>query len=179
MSDSPADVKKRKFAQGVFAGMDAYAAAKAAGYRGNKKTLQECASRLMKDAVVTAELAALNAAARDDSQATRDEAIKVLTEHLRANVDDFIDDDGMIDLCAAREKGKLHLIEKVTRKKADTKHGTSENVSVSFYSKHGAIDRLAKLLGWNEPEKHEHNVHVSQLSDVELKALAAKYGIKP
>lgn len=177
MKDSAAKVKKRKFAQGIFAGATQWEAARAAGYKGSEKTLQECASRLMKDPVVQKELELLNTLGRSKAIATRDEALQILTGHLRGGLDPFIDENGNIDIAQAREAGKLHLLESYQKTETTGETVYTASVKVKLHSVQGAVDRLAKLLGWNEPEKHEHTVNVRSMSDQELQAEAKRLGL--
>lgn len=170
---SAANVKKAKFAQGVFSGKTQRQAAKDAGYKGKPANVDTHASRLMVDPVVAAEVDVLQERGRASAIATRDEVMQLLTAQMRANVDDLLktmgDEDRpftRIDLEKARKAGLLGLAESVEIDKDGC-------IKVSFPGKHGAIDRLAKMLSWFAPEKllHEHRLRpAAELPDIELMA---------
>jgi hypothetical protein len=79
-------------------------------------------------------------------------------------------ESGTLDLAAAVRSGAAELLEGV--EVAETENGA--RVRVKFPDRQAAVDRLAKLLGWNKPEQHEikHTTElkaiVAQLTDEEL-----------
>lgn len=162
MASDKSTLKKVKFAQAVFAGSNQRTAARKAGYKGTDSQ----ASNLMKDAVVQAEIERLRKAHEAGAVATRDEILQLLTEHLRADMDDFLNAHGMLDLKKAKKRGKLGLIKKYRL--------TKEGLGVELHSVQGAADRLADLLGWKAPQKHQHSfTPVEQMSMDELRKEAA------
>jgi phage terminase small subunit len=164
------------FAQAIHAGLDQGAAAQKAGYAGS----QAHASRLMRDKVVQAELARLRTVSEAEAVATRDEILKVLTKHLRASVADFVTVAGGVDLAAAKEAGKLDALQGVQVSEHNGENGISTNVRVELHSVQGAADRLARMLGYNAPEKVEHKVELRRVEEMtleELEAEAKRFGI--
>jgi hypothetical protein len=188
---SASAIKKVKFAQAVFAGKTQKQAALWAGYKAGPG-LEALASKLMKDAIVDAELARLRQAGADKAVADQAEVERLLTEQIRGDVSDFVtiekyvhkDLNGKptgevswvpkIDIKKASKQGKLHLLAgfEITEKGA---------VKFKMADVQGAIDRLARMKGWYKAEKHEvtHSVAPAEkLSDAELLAEAKRYGIK-
>jgi hypothetical protein len=162
--------RRRIFAREVFAGAGRAAAAIAAGYKGSDRTLAVTANRLMRHPVVVEELARLEAGARVQAIATREEALELLTRQLRFSPKAFLTEAGTLDLGAAVASGAAELLDGV--EVSETEDGA--RVRVRFPDRQAAVDRLAKLLGWNKPEQHEikHTTElkamVAQLTDEEL-----------
>ncbi len=187
---SAAAIKKVKFAQAVFAGKTQRQAAKVAGYKGKRGSVDAQASKLMADPIVAAEVEVLQEKARTSAVATRDEVLELLTRQLRADpgamlakiaqVDQYgnprLDSSGkallmdVIELAKARKAGLLEVADGIEIDKDNC-------VKISFPSKHGAIDRLAKLEGWNAPDKHQHEHKLRpamEMTDAELIAECKK-----
>lgn len=143
--------RRRIFAREVFAGAGRAAAAMAAGYHGNERTLVVSANRLMRHPEVKSELAKLEEMARVKAVATREEALELLTRQLRFSPKALLTPGGTVDLAAAVDSGAIELLEGV--EVADTESG--QRIRVKFPDRQAAVDRLAKLLGWNKPEQHE------------------------
>lgn len=172
--------KKVKFAQGVYAGLTQKEAAVKAGYSAGPG-LEAAASKLMKDPVVQGELEKLRAAGAKRAELTREEAIRILEEQARIDPQDFISilevdqelEDGRkrrlllphLDLEKARKAGKLHLL-------AGFETTDKGGVKIKWHDSMAAIDRLAKLQGWNAPEKKQVTVasDLSSMTEAELEA---------
>lgn len=162
--------RRRAFAREVFGGAKRADAARAAGFTGSARTLAVTANRLMRHPVVVEELARLEGGARVQAIATREEALELLTRQLRFSPKALLTESGTLDLAAAVRSGAAELLEGVDV--AETENGA--RVRVKFPDRQAAVDRLAKLLGWNKPEQHEikHTTElkamVAQLTDEEL-----------
>jgi phage terminase small subunit len=191
------NVRKAKFTQALFAGLSQKEAALRAGYK-DGPGIEATASKLAKDKEVRAELARLQGVGTVAAIAEREEALRLLTEQMRGDLSEFIgfhdavirDAQGeimkgidgqplmervpRIDIEKAMKAGKIHLISafEITDK---------GNIKVKLPDVQGAIDRLAKLLGWNLPDKVDikHSGAPASLADAELLAEAKKYGINP
>jgi phage terminase small subunit len=64
------------------------------------------------------------------------EVLARLAEQARGTMDDFLDDDGKIDLKQGRERGKLHLVK--------ARSVTKEGERIELYSSQAALEILAK-----------------------------------
>lgn len=170
--------RKLTFAQSVFSGKSQREAALAAGYKSGNG-LNVTAARLMKDAVVLAELGRLRLKSDEQAVATRSEALKVLSAELRATVADFLTfreepfGTGVIqvpalDLEKARGLGSLGLL----RELAFDEHGNVKKIKLPDVD--AAVDRLAKMLGWNTPELHTHELRFPEMSNREIEAFLTK-----
>lgn len=170
-----------KFADLVFGGATGPKAAAACGYGGSSQALRNAASRLMKRAGVKKRLEELRAASAEKAHATLDEALTILTEQLRGDLgpylksveEELIPGSGVkfqtwaIDIEKMKQDGKTHLLAGVEI----TDKGT---IRVKTYDKQGAIDRLAKLFGWNKPEKVDHGGTIAVVQEMTQEELAKR-----
>lgn len=87
----------------------------------------------------------------DEIHMSSDEALKLLADHARGDLGDFIDDYGGIDLVAAREAGKTHLIKKVESRvvRVNGKDRDTETITtkVELHDPQAAIDKLLRVSG--------------------------------
>jgi len=175
-----AEVRRRKFTQALVAGQSQREAALAAGYK-DGPGLDGIASRLMKHPDVVAHLAKLREQSDAKAVATREELLEGLTADWRRDLGPYMrfDEAGGyagLDLAALKRDGKAHWIEEIEA--VDVNLGTAkepipaQRIKVKLASRHGAADRIAKLLGLNAPKKIEATVqqNLAGLSDEELKA---------
>lgn len=164
-SQKVAEERRAKFAQGICAGLNQREAARQAGYKGSDQALDVTASKAMRHPWVQAKLAELRERADDAAVATRDELLQGLTADWRRDLGPYMrfNEAGAyagLDLARLRADGKAHWIEEIEA--IDVNLGTAkepipaQRVKVKLASRHGAADRLAKLLGLNAPEKHQH-----------------------
>lgn len=68
-----------------------------------------------------------------------DEVLARLADQARGTMDDFLDEDGKIDLKQGRERGKLHLVK--------SRSVTKEGERIELYSAQTALELLAKQHG--------------------------------
>lgn len=124
--------KQRAFIAAYIAcGWNATEAARQAGYA---SPMQE-GWRLLRNAEIDAAIsAALDAAAMPAN-----EVLARLADHARGTMDDFLDDDGRINLPKARAAGKLHLV----KSRSTTKDGDR----IDLYDAQAALTILAKHHG--------------------------------
>lgn len=187
--------RRLKYAQGLAEGLPQREAALRAGYR-ECRSLAALASKLAKHADVVAELAAIEREARTHAVAKRRRALEVLTQHLEFSLGPYLVEyeeplvtlagpvlvDGQpvmqkklrIDVAQIKADGQAHLLAGIEIRK-------DGSIKFSLHDKQGAIDRLAKLKGWNKAEKHEHSGSVKvieHLTPEELEAEAKRLGIK-
>jgi hypothetical protein len=169
--------RRKAFARAVFAGSPHNQAARSAGYHGSLRRLSKTASRLMKHPDVIGELGRMGNHARVQAIAERNETLEFLTRQLRFNPLGVLNARGEIDLQRATESGMAELLEGIDVWERKTPAGnTIRRIRVRFPDRGAAIDRMAKMLGWNQPEQHEvsHTAVLKAalvgLTDEELKA---------
>lgn len=167
--------RRAKFCQYIHAGQNQREAARSAGYTGTDKSLNVKGAKLMKHPDVVAHLAKLRERGDAEAVATRDELLKGLTADWRRDLGPYMRFDAAgrfshFDLEALNKDGKTHWIEELTYE--EYKGGAAlasppaagdpvapepaRRVKVKLVARHGAADRLAKLLGMNAPERHQH-----------------------
>lgn len=128
---------------------EAYRRAYPASRKWTAKAVHTRASMLFGFAEVLRRIEELRAKAECEAIATRRETLIALTRILRACPSDIIDENGSIDLRKVREmRQELAGIEI-----EDTPNG--RKYKVKFKDGIAAIDRLAKLEGWDAPQKVE------------------------
>lgn len=99
----------------------------------------------------------------------RDEVLARLADHARGSMDDFLGDDGRIDLQKARKLNKLHLIK--------SRSITKEGERIELYDAQTAQLALAKQLGLlKDRVEHSGKIDVGKLSDDELRAIVETQG---
>ena len=121
-------------------------AAELAGY--SKKTAQEQSSRLLSNVIVQA---AIHKRLKD-LQAESNEVITRLTDHARANIELFLDDDNDLDLAVARRNNALGLAKKVkctrrTEPRKDQDPVIITTLEIELHDAQAAIVQLAKIRG--------------------------------
>lgn len=155
-----AKARRVKFAQGLAGGqLNQEQAAIEAGYKPGPG-LKGQASRLAKHADVLAEMAKIQAAAAEKAKATLAETLELLTRHVRTG--GILNEDGTLNVQRVVEmdrQGCLENFEETETSYTDRDGNTERTIrrKVKLESRHGAIDRLAKLVGWNKPEEVKHS----------------------
>lgn len=109
---------------------------------------RNAASLMLKRPEVAARVRELRAQVDKENVATLEETLGVMTRVLRCSVTDVMRPDGSVDVKKLR-KCRQEL-EQITFE--DTPNGGSR-VRVKFRDPVGAADRLAKLQGWDKPQK--------------------------
>ena len=132
-------------------------AARRAGY--SVKTSGSIGQRLLKDV----EIKALIDARIAESHMSADEALKRLAEHARGDIGDLLDNNGLLDIRQAKEKGLTKLLRKIKQKtithigKTET-DGDTEITEIEFemYDAQSAIDKVLRVAG-----KYKDNVNLT------------------
>ena len=170
-----AEVRKVKFARAVAAGESQTAAAVAAGY--SKVCARVKGSKLMRDAVVQGELARAREADAAKWAGVREKALGRLVEALEAKASDYVvvASDGAARIDVKKALKTLDRLVGVKVKPRMMGGEATDEVEIELPDKLAVIDRLAKLLGWNAPEKHEvtQTTEVQAMSDAEVEAWVA------
>ena len=196
-SQKVAQERRIRFSQGIHAGLNQREALRQAGYKASDKSLDEMGPRLMKHPEVQAHLAKLRAAGDAKAIADREELLKGLTADWRRDLGPYMrfTEEGLyrgLDLKKLVADGKGHWIEELIFEEskileaaagpdAEPFQVPAQKVKVKFTSRHGAADRIAKLLGLNAPDKHvvasdeaALRKMLAGLSDEELAKLESK-----
>lgn len=148
------------------------------------------AYELLNKVEITARVKELQEELQSISDITKEEAVKELANIVRVNPLDYIEisPDEQIEV---KENGDIISSNKQTVLVKDLSELTTEQqrciksispvrggIKIEFESKISAIDRLSKMLGWDEPTKNEHtgkdgkdlfpDADLTRLSDEEL-----------
>jgi hypothetical protein len=127
-------------------------AARMAGYKGNDVTLKAVASENLTKPLVKA---ALQQGLEKATAAMEEpEILERLSAHGRGNLDDFLDERGLVDLERARERGQMpqlkEIRQRVVRSSGPDEEGVSEaveEVQIKLHDPQGALDKLARIRG--------------------------------
>lgn len=141
------NLRQEKFVREYLATGNASEAARRAGY--SKKTAEVIGCRLLRDVKVCEAIDKARKQYEDDSIASLTEAKQVLTKIIRAKLSIFIMADGGIDVKKVRAAGP-ELCEYI---KDPTPNGTRTKIKIR--DPITAIERLAKLNGWDSAEQHD------------------------
>lgn len=118
-----------------------------AGY--SKKTAHVQACVLLKNPKIQAEFDRLRDRAQTKAIMEYQEACEILTAIARSNVSDYIGKrSGKIELHAGDPRALLEAVQRQDGRR-------NPILKFKLNSKVGAIERLAKLKGWDAPERHE------------------------
>ena len=136
--------KQTRFVAEFLKDFNASKAAERAGY--SPKTAYSLSWRLLKNVEIQAELTRHREAALAEGAMQFDEAVRVLSQIARGRIADYLTKDNRIDLDRVRD----------TNPAAVQFVKSSENHTViRMRDPIQAIERLAKLLGWDKPQKVE------------------------
>lgn len=134
--------KQRAFIEHYLTCWNATEAARRAGY--SERTAQEQGSRLLSNVIVRTAIEARIS----ELKAGADEVLLRLADHARGTVEDFIDDDGEINIGAARERRKLHLIKRLKQTARTDKDGQRfVMLELELHDAQAATVQLGRALG--------------------------------
>ena len=88
------------------------------------------------------------------AQITKDEVVAILSEHVRACLPEYIDEYGLTDMDKIR-KLNPHAIAEINQVTMESGAVASK---IKLHNPHKAAERLAKMLGWDSVERHEHSI---------------------
>lgn len=125
--------KQQEFVeQYIDCGFNSSEAARRAKYQGKPNVI---GPRLLANVSVRAAVAK----ALEERAMPANEVLARIADQARGTMDDFLDDDGKIDLKRGRERGKLHLVK--------SRSVTKEGERIELYSAQAALELLAKHHG--------------------------------
>lgn len=134
--------KQQAFVEHYLICFSATEAARRAGY--SAKTANTQGPRLLANVGIKTAIARRIG----ELKATADEVFIRLTAHSRSTLENFITTNGDIDLQAAREAGKLHLVKKIKRTtRTDDANHLYTTVELELHDAQAATVQLGKLLG--------------------------------
>lgn len=116
------------------------------------KTVNRMAFDLINNRKITARLNELRAGMEQRSNFTKDNAVSILRDIATANIVDVLDVKPGKEYTTVLVKDLSALPMNVQRSIMHIK-SNERGVEVRLYSKIDAIERLSKLLGWDEPTK--------------------------
>jgi len=140
--------KQEAFCQAMVVSDNASEAYRAA-YSTKGGSVSPNASRLLALPHVAARVQELRDRAADKAVAERREALVELTRIARGRLGNYLREDGTIDVAKLADAGP----EVESFQLVDTEHG--QRASIKLRDPIRAIERLAKMLGWDQPDKLE------------------------
>lgn len=151
-TDTPAlSPKRAAFVREYVIDWNATAAALRAGY--SVRTAASQGGRLLQNVEIQAEIARHQTAVEGAALLSYEESLRILSAMARGNVGDYLDADGCIDM----ERLKRHCPEAV--QSIETRATTTEDGKTIVLTKFRladrvrALERLAKLRGWDQPSR--------------------------
>lgn len=153
----PLTAKQRLFIAAYLEnGMNATRAAQAAGYSGTYFTVAQMGHENLKNPQIKRRI---EAKLRERIMGA-DEVLARLSEHASASLDEFIDENGTIDLKTAREHGAMHLLHKLYQK-------PNGEIRIEMHDQQAALNTLAKY----------HKLLATQIEVVDWRKEAESLGI--
>ena len=135
------------------------------------ETVNRKAVELMANGKVSARVKELQAKAEQKSNYRKQDAIKDLVEIITTNPMEYINVEEKVDRNGLKQVVVVKDLESLPKEKqkciksiAPAKGG---GVRVEFYDELAGLDRLSKMLGWDEPVKNDINI-MSKFTDDEL-----------
>ena len=132
------------------------------------ETVNERSCRLLKEYKISTRVRQLQEKLQEKSDITKIEAVKELTNIVRARVTDVLFARGTTIKIKNLEELPDHIVSCISVMKK-----VKGGIEIKLYDKISAIDRLSKLLGWDEPSKIDIHGSVNtsfleQMSNEEL-----------
>jgi len=115
-----------------------------------RETINRTAKELFNQPKINAKIKALQAAMEAKSDITKEEVIKELGGAITAQITDFLEFDGAALTFKDLKTIPAHKVKAIK----SIKEGQN-GIELVLVDKLGAIDRAARIMGWNEAEKHE------------------------
>ena len=154
--------KQQRFVEEYLVDFNAGRAALAAGY--SPRTARYSGPENLKKPAVQAAIEAGMADKKRQSIMAFDEATQILTDIARARVGDYFDDQGRFDFA------KLKTVHPHAVAAVKQRLDGDGNPIIEFrlHPPVQALERLAKLLGWDKPDRHEHELTCKILTPDDL-----------
>jgi len=133
-------------------------AARRAGY--SAKTANVAASKLLKNPRVQAAIKEIQDQTRSESIMEYEEACKILSSIARGKAGDYFDDYDRVNIHHLKLKN-AHAVASIKQQMGDG----YPVLQFRLHDKIQALERLAKLRGWDAPERHEVNYTVTPPED--------------
>ena len=130
--------RQRLFVCGYLGTMNGTRAVIEAGY--SEKGAAQTASVLLRSPKIRA---AVDAGLKEKAMGA-DEVLSRLADHARLDFTGFTAEDGTIDLAAARKKGLLRYVRKMTCRTVETEKSTTTTTAVEVFDAQGAIVKLGE-----------------------------------
>jgi phage terminase small subunit len=151
--------KQERFCQFIVSGLSQRESLKKAGYTVKESQVDSEASRLSSSVKVLARVQYLQEKAASSKVMTRRRAMEILTEMIETDLSDFltVDVDGVQHFKFDKETMRRKALKKVKTKTVRDEHGNvvfdTMFQEMELESKTAALERLAKMMGWDEAKK--------------------------
>lgn len=134
-------------------------AAEAAGYSGNRHTLEQMAYENLRKPVIYA----YTRERLQGVKANADEVLYLLADHMRADVAVFegcLNENGTLNLTAAKKAGCSHLVKKIKTRNLHDRDGNSVTTTeIELHDSQAAARTLAEIHGLKQqPRQNEDDV---------------------
>ena len=118
-------------------------------------TVNRKAIELFENGKITARVEELRRELKKKSDITKEEAVGILADIARANISDMLNVKATGDFVSVSVKDISRLPASLQRCILSIKSTDKGGYELKLYNKIDAIDRLSKLLGWDEPARQE------------------------
>ncbi len=135
--------------------------------RMSNESVWVAASELLRHPLVSVRVAELRSKVDKRAEVSLVDVANLLGDAIMADVTDYVTPSGTLraEDIKAMSVEKRRLISSIT--------ATRDGVKITFIDKVAAADRLAKLRGWDAPDKREHTISTIDTSSLTPEALAA------
>jgi Terminase small subunit len=159
-------VLEEKFARAYIEGRTRNATEAYIECGGSPNGARQSAARLLTQPGVRQYLSYLRA----EAEVQPIDVLRVLSKQMHNSIEDFLDDEGQIDLRMARERGVLDQVKSISCKQSGI-------LKIELYSSQSAAIALSKCLGIEQQPRmnDEDSARIKQHIEAEVKRLMEKY----
>ena len=166
--------KQARFVEEYLVDLNATAAAKRAGY--SERTAHRAGAQNMQKYAIATQIQAALAKRSKRTEITADRVIKEIARLALSDAGQLFDEEGRLrpiheipeDLRRA-----VASVEVVRSRMGDDDDWEQQTHKIKLWDKNAALEKLCKHLALYAPERHEHNVEVSDAAEARARLLAA------
>lgn len=160
---APLNLRQQRFAIHYLRLGNAARAAREAGYA--RKGAYRTAYRLMENPKIAAAIRAIGSALHKAAASSAEEVVESLTRDVRVTMGDFCDEDGCLTRASIEKAMQDPYLAGAVQRIRFNDDGGIEEFQLKDSTK--SIERLSKIMGWDRPERHEHQHQVAQVIRLE------------
>lgn len=145
--------------------------------RMKSETINERSSRLLKECKISTRVKELQDELQERSDISKDEAVKELSNIVRVNVLDYVEVSDVVKIGEDKMPfvvgqeiiiKDLSSLTKEQQRCIKSISPTKGGIKIELCDKIAAIDRLSKMLGWDEVTKHSITGEINQITIFEI-----------